>query len=170
MKVIICRRRSHIVMRSHLILSVICALLTGCGNYFAPDRNVKEKLGDDDVIGRWKMTSKSLGLLTRDGFRSEPAHAYMISFNKDGTCLFQSVEAFVQKGRYISASGVWKLGHEVKRGSNVRVKNVIQMELNVDGGTHFRDLSFTREAGVLILWEFYGDPDQWEFIEYARDA
>jgi len=157
-------------MRSTLTVLLLCLLGSGCGNYFAPDRNVKEALAESDVIGRWKMTTNSLSLLTREGFRSEPAHSYTIQLHKDGTCLFQSVEAFATKGTYISASGIWKLGHDIKRGDNARVKNVIQMELDVGGVTHFADLNFTRQDGVLMLWEFYGDPDQWEFIQYARDG
>jgi hypothetical protein len=157
-------------MRPLLIILLFSAMTTGCGRYFAPDRNVKETLTDGDVIGTWKMTTNSLALLTRDGFRSDPAQTYTITFRKNGTCLFQSVEEFAQKGTYVSASGVWKLGHDIKPGGNAKVKNLLQMELDVDRATHFRDLGFTREHGVLMLWEFYGDPDEWEFIEYARNG
>jgi hypothetical protein len=159
-------------MRSFLTVFLLSAFINGCGNHFAPDRNVKEALADDDVIGRWKMTTKSLGLFARDGFRSEPAQTYTITFHKDGTCVFHSIEhsASAPKGTYILASGVWKLAHDVKRGANVMVKNAVQTELNVGGTTVFRDWDFTREDGVLMLWDFYGDPDQWEFIEYAHDG
>src|SRR5712692_553089 len=125
-------------MRSLLTILALCALVNGCGNHFAPDRNVKQALTDSDVIGRWKMTAKSFSLLTRDGFRSEPTHTYTIAFHKDGTCVFQSVEEFARKGTYISASGVWKLEHDVKRGENAREKNVVQMEFKVEAVTHFR--------------------------------
>ena len=151
-----------------LVALLLCALTTGCGRYFAPDRNVRDTLADSDVVGTWNMTTNSLALLTRDGFRSDPAHTYTITLRKDGTCLFQSVEEFAHKGTYISASGVWKLGHDIKRGENAKVKNLLQMELDVARSTHFRDLGFARKDGALVLWEFYGDPDEWEFIEYAR--
>lgn len=155
-------------MRPLLTALLLSALMTGCGRYFAPDRNVKEVLAESDVIGTWRMTTNSLALLTRDGLHSNPAHSYTITFQKDGSCSFRSVEEFAHKGTYVSASGVWKLGHEVKRGENAKVKNLLQMELNVEGSTHFHHLCFAREHGVLVLWEFYGDPDEWEFIEYAR--
>jgi len=25
-------------------------------------------------------------------------------------------------------------------------------------------------CALPIFWEFYGDPDQWEFIQYVRDG
>jgi hypothetical protein len=157
-------------MRSFFIFSLLCLFTIGCGRYFAPDRNVKEALAEGDVVGRWKMMTNSLKLLTRDGFRSLPAHAYTITFRQDGSCLFQSVEAFGHEGTYILASGTWKLGHDIKRGESTKVKNAIQMQLELDSVTHFRELNFTRQDGVLRLWESYGDPDEWEFIEYVRDG
>jgi hypothetical protein len=31
-----------------------------------------------------------------------------------------------------------------------------------------RYLNFAREPEGLVLWNYLGDPDSWEFIEYAR--
>ena len=148
---------------------MLAALLPGCGTYFPPDRNVKEILSETDVVGRWKMTSNSLRLFTRDGFRSEPAHAYTITFNDDGTCKYQSACEFGGKRRYISASGAWKLQHDTTGDSNESAKNVIRLELSVDGGKAIQHFQFTRTEGSLVLWHNYGDPDQWEFIEYDHD-
>ena len=116
------------------------------------------------------MTGKSLALLVRDGFSPAATNHYTIVFKADGSCLFQSVESFSEKHRYVSASGIWKLEHDTQGDSNIRKKNALRLELSVDGETHSRYLNFAREHGALILWNYHGDPDQWEFVEYRRDT
>ena len=154
-------------MRSNLILLALCVALTGCGA--DPDRNVKETLFEKDVVGTWKMSTNSLGLLVRDGFRSNPTHRYTITFGTDGTCVFESVES-LDKHRYVSASGTWRLEHDTQGDSNVKKKNALKLELRVDGERHIHYLNIAKENGVLILWNYHSDPDLWEFIEYGRDG
>lgn len=156
-------------MRPHLAI-LLCLTLTSCGAYFAPDRNVKETLVDKDVIGTWSMSSNSLTLLVRDGFRAAATNHYFITFSADGTCSFQSVESFPGKIRHLSVSGTWKLEHDTQGDSNIKKKNAIYLKLPVEGGRYGKYLNFAREHGVLILWNYHGDPDQWEFIEYAHDG
>ena len=148
---------------------MLCALVSGCGRYFAPDRNVKETLSDNDVVGRWKITKTSLDLLARDGFKSESNQTYTISFNKDGTCAFQTVELFSEKPNYISTNGTWKLEHDIKRYEHKPTKNELKFEFVFNGVRHLHKLDFARQDGKLLLWEFYRDPDEWEFMEYARE-
>ena len=45
-----------------------CVAALGCGRYFMPDRNIKEKLSKDEVIGTWRLSETSLSLLQKDGF------------------------------------------------------------------------------------------------------
>src|SRR5882762_5192639 len=118
-------------MRPYFILSLLSVGLTGCGAYFAPDRNVKEMLAEKDVVGTWSMSTNSLALLVRDGFRSVPTNHYTITFGADGTCLFQSVESSASKHRYVSATGTWKLEHDTQGDSKVKKKNALRLELSV---------------------------------------
>jgi len=131
---------------------------------------VKELLADKDVIGTWSMSTNSLALLTRDGFRGTPTNHYTIAFLTDGTCSFQAVESFASQHRYVAVRGTWKLEHDTQGDSNIKKKNTIRLELPVDGARHIQHLNFAREHGVLILWNYHGDPDQWEFVEYAHDG
>ena len=156
-------------MRQHLSL-LLCLTLTGCGAYFAPDRNAKEALADKDVIGTWSMSTNSLALLVRDGFRPAATNRYSITFSADGTCSFQSVESFASQHRYVSVSGTWKLEHDTQGSSNIKKVNALRLELLFDGVDHIQYWNFAREHGVLILWNYHGDPDQWEFVEYAHDG
>ena len=33
---------------------------------------------------------------------------------------------------------------------------------------HSSILDFARENGMLILWDYYSDPDLWLFLEYTK--
>ena len=42
-----------------------------------------------------------------------------------------------------------------------------------DGVRNYQARNMLRDQmkkGDLVFWEFYGDPDSWEFLEYRRDA
>lgn len=153
----------------YLAVYLLCVLITGCGSYFAPDRNVKELLSENDVVGSWKLSAESLVPLVRDGFRSESTNECRIVFNPDGTCVFQSVFSFTRQHRYLAAKGFWRLEHDTTGNSNIKKKNALSLELMIEEANHVSYLNFAREDGVLVLWNYHGDPDQWEFIEYRRE-
>lgn len=155
--------------RGLLLVLLVGALLTSCG---LPNRNLNETLSEKDVIGTWKLTQDSLRLLTRDKFRSDPSHLYTITFRLDGTCTFASVSDEFQGGTYTVVDGTWRLEHDTTGDSNLRKRNAIQMKLRPKSDhTVERYLNFDRDKRKqLILWNYYGDPDQWEFIEYIRNG
>jgi hypothetical protein len=155
--------------RSLLVFFLVGTLLTGCG---LRDRNLKETLSEKDVVGTWKLTQDSLRLLTRDKFQSDPSHLYTITFRTDGTCTFASVSVDFQGGNYTVVDGTWRLEHDTTGDSNVRKRNAIRMELHPKPNyTAQRYFNFARDdQKQLKLWNYYGDPDQWEFIEYSRNA
>ncbi len=155
--------------RGFLFLLFAIAFLAGCG---LPDRNLKETLSDADVVGTWKLTEDSLGLLTRDKFQSAPSHLNTITFRPDGTCTFASVSDEFQGGTYTVVDGTWRLEHDTNGDSNVRKRNAIRMELHPKPNhTEQRYFNFDRDdRKQLKLWNYYGDPDQWEFIEYSRNG
>jgi hypothetical protein len=33
-----------------------------------------------------------------------------------------------------------------------------------------RVVNFAEKNGTIRLWNYYGDPDSWEFVEYERNA
>lgn len=151
-----------------LFVLLCCIILGGCGNYFAPDRNVKRKVTESEIIGTWRMTPDSLTLLKRDGFRSEPAHAYTITLNADGTFRFASVVDGFHGLRYVDVKGTYVLEHDTNGNSNIHKKNVLKIMIRAEGASQDCYLNFAEEDGSLLLWSYYGDPDLWEFIEYER--
>ena len=149
-----------------LLLTVLCS---GCPRpLWLPDRNLKTLVDRNDILGKWCITSNSLTLLKRDGFVTQAHNIYAIDFRSDGSLEFQSVLAGFYTGTYCQVRGTWELKHDVEACSNVRSKNAIEMSLVMPKGTHFYCLAFDRDKNGLILWEYYGDPDSWEFVEYRK--
>ena len=133
-----------------------------------PDRNLKDYVKEQDVVGRWNLQPESLTLLTRDGFQTNSAQQYYVQFLTNGVCAFHSVIDEFQGGTYRDVKGSWKLEHDTTGGSNIKKKSTIQVDLSLPDGRHVRYLNFDRIDGALVLWQFNGDPDSWEFMEYKK--
>ena len=151
--------------RALLVAAAGAWLLASCGRYFAPNRHLEERVDRADLVGTWHLTAASLENLARDGFQAQAEQTFLLELRADGSCRFES---FLQAGggRYRVLNGRWNLLHDTTRGSNVRKANLLQLELA--GGVYGADLNLAREDGELLLWSFYGDPDLWLFLEYAR--
>ena len=153
-----------------VMIAVVCLALTGCGRLTPlPDRNLKRKVADTDVVGTWKLTSQSLGQLTRDGYIVDPSHALSITFHADGTLEFASVmDGISGWGTYVEGLGNWALEHDTSGDSNIEKMNALRLDIGGAEVIDRRYLNFAEEDGQLLLWNYYGDPDSWEFMEYER--
>ena len=141
-------------------LALLLGLLSGCG---MPDRDVEERLTQPDVVGTWKLTAESLQLLQRDKFQTAPEHLYTIAFRLDGTCTFASVDNDFYNNHYEVVEGTWRVEHNTRGDSNVTKRNALCLDLQ----GRMCWLNFDRdEQKRLLLWNYYGDPDMWEFLEY----
>ena len=155
------------------ILVALAILCSGCPRpLWLPDRNLREYVHEQEVIGIWNLSAESLDLLTRDGFKTNPSHQYRIQFLPDGVCAFQSVVDIVGDTdvirEYYDVKGKWKLEHDTTGNSNIKKKNTLRMALTLPDGEYSYYLNFDKQDGTLVLWDFYGDPDSWEFMEYKR--
>lgn len=143
-------------------------VLVGCGSYFAPNRNISDRLDDSVVPGTWQLTKRSLQLLTREGLQFNSAHRYAITFRPDHTCDFASVRHWFDKPEYLAVPCTWLLEHDTPGDSNVRKVNALRLQLPTRDGPYTQYLNFAREDGRLLMWEYLGDPDLWEFVEYYK--
>jgi hypothetical protein len=148
------------------LLLALCAFIVACGGYFAPDRNIRERLDESELSGAWQLTARSLELLERDGFHRNPDSRYRLTLTADGECQFESVVDDFKGGTDVRAPCTWRLEHDAADDSSIKRANILRVSFRPDGRVlHF---SFARQGGELILWNYYGDPDSWEFIEYSR--
>jgi hypothetical protein len=157
--------RGELAPAGFLFPALVALCLPGCG---LPDRNLSRKLTTADVTGTWRLTAASLALLNRDGFKGAPEQRYTIVLKKDGQLNFASVISDFHTGTYMECQGTWNLGHDTRESSGLRVANTLRMRLKTASADRFTGMGFAETDGRLVLWDFYGDPDSWEFIEYER--
>ena len=144
------------------LLTLLClTLLSGCG---LPDIRLKRMMATSEVVGIWELDPGSSALAV-DGdnvdYVIDRTKPHEILFRPDGTCRYRSV--FQMPTRYVDAEGKWSIVRtpDDPKGSEVR------LEINTNG-VHVFSLDAKEDAGRLILWEFWGDPDLWNFLEYKR--
>ena len=157
-------------MRLATLIVTLGVLVGGCGSYFAPDRNISDRLDDAAVLGTWYLSARSLALLERDGFRRGTDHRYTVTLNPDRSCAFDSVLDEAKGGSHVTTACTWRLEHDTRGDSNIQKANALRIQFELNGVRQGHYLNFARERSTLILWNYYGDPDAWEFIEYSRSA
>ena len=153
-------------------LVALCLWLSGCCLLFGlPDRQTQRQVDVAEVVGVWKLTDDTLAILQRDGFVVDPSHAYTLTFEADGTLHFASVLDDFRSGVYREVTGTWQLRHDTSTGIGM-MRNVLELSLPRAGGMDGRIFYFyfaeDRSDGRLVMWNYYSDPDLWEFIEYLR--
>ena len=138
-------------------------LITTCGQTFGTFRDADELLTEQDLIGVWSLRESSVELLKRNGLECSSDHAHTLVLELDGTCQFESIYDGMQLV-HLSSPATWKLVHDAKACSNVTRKNAIELDIE----RRLTCLNIDREDGQLILWQYHGDPDAWDFVEYVR--
>ena len=147
-------------------MAFVLALLAGCKPaYFAKDIRLQRKVEVPEIIGTWKLRPDSLEKAKRDGqrdgFAPSSGQTYQIQVRADGTCHFSSLTQMPLK--YEDYEGTWQLNfqkHEAR-------PNELYFELKRGAGYGFT-LEFTEENRHLVLLEYLGDPDDWQFLKYDK--
>jgi hypothetical protein len=144
-----------------LLLLLCLPLFYGCG---PPDIRLKRLITAGEVVGTWQLDPKSSALEV-DGdnqdYIMDPSKPHEIIFRPDGTCRYRSVLQLTTG--YVDAEGKWSIvpTSDDPKGSEIK--------LAIDfGGTNMFSLDVKEESGKLVLWEFWSDPDLWDFLEYKR--
>lgn len=149
-------------MKRLLALSILF-ILSSCG---MPDIRIKRKVDFSEVVGTWVLDPKSTAIAEDydgDNFVPHPTKPHTITFNSDGTCHYRSV--LQMPTRYVDTTGKWSITTDTK---NPKVSK-IQIELSEPTGKEYSfSLDFREESGHLIIWEFWNDPDLWNFLDYKR--
>ena len=135
-----------------LIALVTAALLVGCLPDYFPRRPLRS-VSESEVVGQWKLTHSAAPAAWSDEGGAE--------FFPGGRC---SLKKFAHGDDESSGDYSWRIA--VEDGSKASM-------LCITGfGTPQRPLTtffyFTRKGGKLVLWQYVGDPDARDYIEYER--
>lgn len=185
---IIFKKRTFIYVSLSIFFSVILYLF--CSIYFVEsNRDMKEILDENDVIGNWKLTKNSIDifrqhnynynynmsllykqkngfevreLIPRGKLAIDRFYKYSIVFLKDGSCKIDSINN-VENGTFFWVSdGTWKLIHHKSK------LNSIIIDYNFKGSNYSIGFNIYKRGDHLVLWKYFADPDSGEFIEYEK--
>ena len=145
-------RGSSSLLRAAIII-VLSSLIAGCPfvDYF-PRRPLRD-ITEPQVLGKWKLT------------RSAPPAA---SAADAGAEFFAGGECRLHKFAHYDdeSSGTfrWRIDvHEVYKVSVLSISG-----LGTPSEPVVATFFFTRRDGKLVLWQYIGDPDSRNYLEYER--
>lgn len=116
------------------------------------------------------MTDGSMALLEREGFSDHSSIAFTITVKPEGALRVESVFELFDGIDSVRSDGTWKLNHDVKPLAGYEMPNELELEFDHAGRLAGRRLNFAEIDGELVLWITFGDPDQWEFLEYTKEV
>ena len=146
------------------------ALCVGCPQTpRQPERSLPAaSVEPDQIVGTWSLTTNALSLLARDGFDASAHETYTISIRQNGSLAFDTVLPSFRSGSYLSVEGTWALRTDAPPHTESRSLVTMTINLVTPDGRHERSLRVNRDKTGLLLWDYYGDPDEETFLEYRK--
>jgi hypothetical protein len=144
------------------IVLVAVTLLSGCLPDHFPRRQLRLSGSDRQIAGHWRLRPKSANMM--DKYLMRTPEVSRIDLSPDGRC---DLRDFVDGEDLHSGAGTWKIEDESDDGSK-RKHSVLRIGFPIHGKQGFFSLYFTRRHGKIILWQYHGDPDGREYVEYER--
>jgi hypothetical protein len=142
-----------------LIALVTVTLLAGCLPDYFPRRKLRLS-SQEQLAGRWQLTRDSATMMDRYLMRTPKAS--FIDLTADGRC---DLHDFVSEEDLYSGAGSWKTEDESDYGSKRKFSVLHITRLGEKG---FFSLYFAKRHGKIIMWQYHGDPDGRQYIEYER--
>lgn len=143
--------------------------LNNLAGALTPPPDLRRYVTQDELVGVWIHTASTERLIARDKPSGTRPLKCQLTLRSDGTCDFDSVYGLYYSLAYRKSTGSWKLEHDTDGNSNRRRKNAIAFDMESPEFAGNMYLNLKEKNGKLILWEWHGDPDSWEFIEYVKE-
>jgi len=141
--------------------TLIIASLLGCG-LGMPDRSVYRIVEPAELVGTWELRPASIRHLVADGYIDDGQNC-TITFHADGAAEFSSVNTIPSPPEHQIRVGFWKIAP-----CSVNGDTRVTISRQKPSRHGFASFGFTEHYGPLRLWNFLGDPDMWEFVEYTK--
>lgn len=140
-------------------------LLQSCFPDYFPRRHLKEEISDEQMVGRWHLTKESAVMLDLHGLTVSSRDS-TVEFFRDGRALLHD---FVCGDDLITQSGTWKVEHDVAVGGGSFKKNELRITVISSDKPTVCFVDFFRKGKRLLLWQYHGDPDGRQYIEYQHE-
>ena len=154
---------SHTFRISTLVLLAILGIVW----FAAPgDNSVDEDpIRAEELYGIWTLNRSTLdrgfGTAILKIEKAESAE-HTIEIRNDGTCTYSTLTFFHPGGTYLRSEGTWLLKKDLK--ALVGETWYVEFDLNA----HRAHFYLKRKNGRIIMYDFFGDPDLQQFVEFER--
>jgi hypothetical protein len=150
----------------HLTLAVVlgvCLVEAACFPDYFPRQQLREHVADQQMIGRWQLTTDSAKMLARYRVPVTSKES-TIEFSSDHRCQLRN---FVDEYSLVSGAGTWKIEYRPEFDSEPKI-SLLQVGFQTAERPITSTLYFTHKRRKLVLWQYHSDPDAREYIEYER--
>lgn len=126
-----------------------------------------------DLVGRWKIDKPSL---ERMKVVEEYYHLskldpndHLLILRSDGTCFFQTYREYQSDVFYTSSECRWNLKmDETIAGSGLQ-RAVLAIDLSASSNSQVSTRFWiVREKNELVLWNYIGDPDEVNYVDFRK--
>ncbi|MCA9399087.1 MAG: hypothetical protein KC618_05015 [Candidatus Omnitrophica bacterium] len=119
----------------------------------------------EEIPGTWVFTEHTKEFFSEQKILGEPPEKLYLRMQKDGSFIARIPEEENHSHWvYRTLAGTWEL--EYKKDGFLK-KNTLNLEIGFPKGTWF--FNFSEEKGQLVLWQYIGDPDSMDFMEFIKE-
>lgn len=154
-------------MKTYLVI-LLPLFLSGCFLIvFLTDIKLKRDVLPEEIIGTWTLTKDSWEDIksSSESKNMSGSHKdYTIEFRKDGTIRYKPIEGLPTQT--MEVEGTWSLDP-----NRDQVGNHLSISIQTETRPSSFDLYFTDEfskEGKLLLWQYFGGPDQFRLEMYEK--
>ena len=158
-------------MRVFTLVFSIVSIFANCSNHAVWGSQVDVPIQIDELYGNWafnNFTVERIARLRSIGLTKLAANENTIEIKKDGTCRFNTYNAFHPYGEHLVSDGKW----ELKRGYDHALEReswYVEFELTPNDYAFVGTRFYLKKRGdVVIMYDFIDDPDQNQFVEFER--
>lgn len=146
---------------------VVCGLMVCCVIADGCEETRVRSVSPSQVAGTWYVTPSSIQMITKDGVKFPLNQKLSITFNLDGSATFASAVEDIAFGghRYLSSTATWTIKHDAVFENSENRQDLISLTFP-NGQLH--RLAVKERGDHMVLWMYYSDPDNAEYIEYEK--
>ena len=152
-----------------LFFSIIC-IFANCSYLAISGSQGDIPIQAEELYGIWTLNRSTLdrgfGTAILKIEKTESAE-HTIELRNDGTCTYSTHTFFDPGGSYVRSEGSWSLKKDVKE--LVGETWYVEFDLRPNSYDVFGSSFYVkRQNGRVVMYDFFGDPDLQQFVEFER--